>query len=634
MPKIIGLCCTSAQKEPIQPIIESICDRLRGSSEYRMVIYHCFEDLYYDDKNNRGAASVFDLINFDMPDVMVIAATSILNKSVVARIIDRCAEHGVPAITIDEPHEGASCISFDYGEAFSKIVEHILEKHGARRIKLVAGLRGNEFSQTRINSCAEVMSRFGLTLTPNDIMYGDFWEQPTYRAMDEFFASGEPLPDAFICCNDSMAIAVCTKLREHGYNIPQDVIVSGFDGIEMEKYHSPRLTTAARDNSLLSKSLFEMIERLTAGSQPYSITLPYTPVFSESCGCKRDTHDVCKRLIDFVQSHSVGRIFEEQMNNMSHVIAAEPTMEHAREVLRNRAFDNTVICITEELYKGMRSEFGDGKISAADGTYPDTMRVFMSKYYDGRNFDDIVFPTAELLPDFENSFGEYNTFFIMPLHFRDSIAGYFMTHYCPMEHYNEMLYTFSSYLNSCIETMNMHERLTGLNRKMEYLFTHDQLTGICNRYGFYNSFKQNYTDLAGKARDVFIISIDLNDMKYINDNFGHSCGDEALSITAQALTEAADGDALVICSRFGGDEFVVARICEGDSKQRAESYHKRFSETLTRLNGASGKPFSVEASVGVFSADLTDVDSVDRLIELADRLMYNDKARYKRHPRS
>ena len=102
----------------------------------------------------------------------------------------------------------------------------------------------------------------------------------------------------------------------------------------------------------------------------------------------------------------------------------------------------------------------------------------------------------------------------------------------------------------------------------------------------------------------------------------------------EALTEAAEGDARVICSRFGGDEFVVARICEGDAKQHAESYHKRFSETLTRLNGASGKPFSVEASVGVFSADLTDVDSVDRLIELADRLMYNDKARYKRHPRS
>ncbi|MGN0649980.1 MAG: diguanylate cyclase domain-containing protein [Oscillospiraceae bacterium] len=634
MPKVIGFCCTTAQKEPIQPILENICDRLHGSSDYRMVIYHCFEDLFHDDKNNRGAASVFDLINFDMLDVMVIAATSILNKDVVARIINRCERRGVPVITIDEPHEGVSCISFDYGEAFSKIVEHILEKHGARRIKVMAGWKDNEFSQTRINSCAEVMSHFGLTLTPNDILYGDFWDQPTYKAMDEFFASGEPLPEAFICCNDIMAIAVCNKLREHGYNIPQDVIVTGFDGIELEKYHSPRLTTAVRDNRALAQSLFEMIERLTAGAQPYSVALPYTPVFSESCCCKEDTHDVCRRLIDFVQSHTTGRLFEEEMNNMSHVIAAEPTMEHAREVLRQKAFDNTVICITEELYNGMRSEFGDGRISAADGSYPDTMHVFMSKYYDGRNYDDVVFPTSELLPDFERSFGEYNAIFIMPLHFQDSIAGYYMTHYAAMEHYNEFLYTFSSYLNSCIETMNMHERLTGLNRKMEFLFTHDQLTGICNRYGFYNSFKQNFADFEGKARDVYILSIDLNDMKYINDNFGHSGGDEALVITARALNAAAASDARVICSRFGGDEFVVARICSGDAKQQSESYHSRFTAALAELNGSSGKPFAVEASVGVYSADLTDVDSVDRLIELADRLMYNDKARYKRHPRN
>lgn len=164
---------------------------------------------------------------------------------------------------------------------------------GARRIKLVAGFRGNEFSQTRIDSCAEVMRRFGLTLEQKDIMYGNFWDQPTYRAMDEFFASGEPLPDAFICCNDAMAIAVCSKLREHGYNVPQDVIVTGFDGIEMEKYHSPRLTSAARDDFGLAESLSEMIERLTAGEEPYNIGLPYIPVFNESCGCKRDTHDIC-----------------------------------------------------------------------------------------------------------------------------------------------------------------------------------------------------------------------------------------------------------------------------------------------------------------------------------------------------
>lgn len=634
MPKTIGFCCTAAQKEPVLPIIKNICGKLRGNSGYRMVVYHCFEELYYDNKNNRGAASVFDLINYDMLDVLVIASPSLQDKNVVRRIIQRSVEHGVPVISIDERYENASCISFDYGEAFSKIVEHIIGVHGVRRIKLMAGFKDNEFSQTRIDSCAEVMSRFGLTLRQEDILYGDFWDMPTYAAMDKFFASGEPLPEAFICCNDTMAISVCRKLREHGFRVPQDVIVSGFDGIEVEKYHSPRLTTAIRDNAALVDSLFEMIENLTNGAQAYNVVQTYTPVFSESCGCAENAGDICLRLIDFVQSHSAGRLFEEEMNDMSHVISAEPTLENVRRVLHEKSFDNTVICVTEELYRGMCSEFGDGGISIADGSYPDTMRVFMSKFYDGRSYDDTVFMTAELLPEFDRCFGDCNTIYIMPLHFRDSIAGYFMTHYCEMEHYNELLYTYSSYLNICIETMNMHERLTGINRKMEFLFTHDQLTKIYNRYGFYNSFRANITELSGEARDVYIVSVDLNDMKYINDNFGHSGGDDALEITAQALTMAAQGDPRVICSRFGGDEFVVARVCGGDAKQLSEQYRERFVQALYGLNDTSGKPFAVEASVGVFCADLDEADSVDRLIELADRLMYTDKARYKRHPRS
>ena len=45
-------------------------------------------------------------------------------------------------------------------------------------------------------------------------------------------------------------------------------------------------------------------------------------------------------------------------------------------------------------------------------------------------------------------------------------------------------------------------------------------------------------------------------------------------------------------------------------------------------------PFAVKVSIGVYSASLEGVDSIDELIELADRLMYSDKARHKRHPRN
>ena len=55
---------------------------------------------------------------------------------------------------------------------------------------------------------------------------------------------------------------------------------------------------------------------------------------------------------------------------------------------------------------------------------------------------------------------------------------------------------------------------------------------------------------------------------------------------------------------------------------------------LEELNSTSGKPYRVNVGLGVYSASLEGVDSIDGLIELADRLMYSDKARHKRHPRN
>ena len=69
----------------------------------------------------------------------------------------------------------------------------------------------------------------------------------TKALMERFLAEPEGLPEAIVCINDSMAIAVCEVLSDHGYSVPDDVIVTGFDGIIQEQYNFPRLTTCRRD---------------------------------------------------------------------------------------------------------------------------------------------------------------------------------------------------------------------------------------------------------------------------------------------------------------------------------------------------------------------------------------------------
>ncbi len=627
---MIGLCGTTMHKEPVRPIIAELARRIAKCDNYRLIVYHCFENLYYKTEANDGAATIFETINYDMLDIMVLMQFNEKQDELLAGIARKCVEHGVKVINIDRVLPDAFNINFGYGNAFSSIVEHLITGHGCKRIKIMAGMRNNEFSQTRIDSCREVMAEHGLVLADSDIMYGEFWDQPTYAEMDKFFASGEPLPDAFVCANDSMAMAVCLKLAQKNIRVPQDVYVTGFDGIELEKYHDPRLTTAIRDNNDIVDAVMNIINDInsTPDIRPYDTELSYTPVFSESCGCTADQSGN-EVLADYVRTYTYAKDFEERMDVMCNKVSVNPTLENTRNTLRSYVFGGSVLCVTNDFYRCF-STTDEIDLTLGEEGYPKQMRVLIDGLNQDHHLEDVEFDRDEILPELFSCFGN-NSILLLPLHAQENIIGYMATYIVPNDLYNDQLYSMNMSINRCLEMTRTHERLRNLNDRLEYLFTHDRLTNIYNRYGFYNNFKQQFVDSEGTDREVFIVSIDLNDMKSINDTFGHSAGDDALCITSRALTDACDGED-IICSRFGGDEFVVAHICK-NAAAKGKCYHARFDEALSRLNDTSGYPYKVAASIGVYSASLADVDSIDSLIELADRLMYNDKARHKRRPK-
>lgn len=633
---LIGFCCTTMNKEPIKPVLSELVKQVKQRDEYRLLVYHCYEDLYYDTPDNTGAAKLYDVINYDKIDVMILMQTNEMQEPLFNQICERCGKHDVPVISIDLYRQGVFNISFAYGEAFSQLVEHVINEHNCKDIIHVAGTKGNDFAQTRIDSCAETMARFGLTLKEEDVLYGDFWDIPTFTAMDNFFESGRSLPEAFICANDSMAMAVCRKLTEKGYSVPEDVLVTGFDGMELEKYHSPRLTTAIRDNNKLAKAVFEVIDSIIAQPdiQPYDVILEYSPWYSESCGCvERDPSKSNALLADFVRDNSYVKGFEADMTSTCNIIAANPSLEIAREHLRSRSFGGSTLCITDEFYHYCTDTAADGELTEYSPDYPEKMHVFTQNNHAGDVKEGMEYNTVDILPDLLGSFDGNNTLLVMPIHSLELPIGLFITYYVDSEVYLEQTYSFVMSTNRSLEVVRTHERMAFLNKKLEFMFTHDQLTKIYNRYGFYKNFREDFQLLSSTEKDAFIVSIDMNGMKTINDSYGHASGDDALRIIANSLTMAAENDSEIICSRFGGDEFVVAKICEGTAMQESARYREAFTAALEALNDTSGNPFRVQVSIGVYCASLKSVDSVDELIDLADHLMYNDKAKHKRKPR-
>lgn len=161
---IIGLCCTAANKEPSKPIIDAIAKHLEKTGSHKMLVFQCFEDMHMNTPTDIGGASVYKLINYDMLDAMVIVPFSMHDHAVIDQVVQECIKHDVPLISIDMEIPGAFTVQFGYEEAFGTIVEHVLDVHGCRRIKLFSGPADNPFSQQRVERCREIMRLHGLTL--------------------------------------------------------------------------------------------------------------------------------------------------------------------------------------------------------------------------------------------------------------------------------------------------------------------------------------------------------------------------------------------------------------------------------------------------------------------------------------
>lgn len=638
---VIGYCCTTIQKEPSRTLLYEMIDLAERREDVRLLVFQCFEDLYFTQTSDSiGAVSVFETINYDMIDVLVVHQQNEKQTELFDELSRKSVSKGVPVISVDLNRAGVYNVNFGYGEAFSDIVEHLVTHHGCKDLIHMAGLRNNSFSRTRIDSFAEVLKRHGLPFSEEDLLYGDFWDLPTSKAMDEFFESGKSIPDAFVCANDAMAMTVCRKLVEKGYTVPNDVIVTGFDGIEIEKYHSPRLTTAARDDKAAAEAIFHIVDKIVKEgcSQPFDVEVYYKTRYAESCGCgERDPVASNFALSEFVRTHDGAMVFQESMHQMGTKVAMEPTLENVKKQLFDYSFWGTTVCISEEYCRLNNEEFDITDADVFDKVsdeYPDKMLLLFANVSNLPTHEGEIFPTSQILPNLYERFPDNHTIIISPLHSQQLVIGYIINTYMTMDSYFDALYSYNMMTNRCLEVLRTHDHLSFLNRKLEFMFTHDHLTKICNRYGFYKDFRKNFAELEPEKKDIFIVSIDLNDMKTINDTYGHHSGDDALCITADALVNAAKKSGVdVICSRFGGDEFVVAKLCCGNAEELALAYRKGFDEALAELNANSGHPFTVSASIGVHCSSLDNVDNINELIDLADQMMYSDKAHHKRKPR-
>ena len=570
--KIIGLCLAKITEQLQTDIIQFIKDKAEERG-YTLLIFATFSDLYHQNRSDMGEQAVFDMINYDMLDGMIILSETIKSDAVVADIIKNCNKHHLPVVSIDKAVEGAYNILYEYRHAFKEIVRHVIEEHGCRRINLIAGIKDNDFSEDRVEAFKEVLQEYEIPFEAERMGYGDFWEGPTVEVMNKFLESELVFPEAIVCCNDSMAMTACKVLEKNGYNIPQDVIVTGFDGAEMEKYHIPRLTTAQQNIEKACETAVETIMNVAGGLAVEKMQyVPFDMVASQSCGCvSLQDKEKVKRVIDVYNVMNYRMDYDEYVSRMSIGMSDADNFMDAREVVYNYAFYMSRFCICDGV---MDTDYFDDERKCE---LTDRVKLFMKKEAEGvprekyidKIEDMIELPIAKIVPDLYDMLEHHSPVIVSTVHFLDKVLGYYVV---SLFGYRENFINLRYFIN----TLNQSLYNLCNTERMRFFIMKDPMTAIYNRRGFYQMIKKWLAQVTEYEKyRIMVHSIDLDGLKYINDTFGHKAGDNAIVVAAEKLVEAAEHGE--ICARFGGDEYVVFGIV---SKEEAEDvcqkYAKRF----------------------------------------------------------
>jgi diguanylate cyclase (GGDEF)-like protein/putative nucleotidyltransferase with HDIG domain len=159
-------------------------------------------------------------------------------------------------------------------------------------------------------------------------------------------------------------------------------------------------------------------------------------------------------------------------------------------------------------------------------------------------------------------------------------------------------------------------RVAKLHQAAKTAAATDALTGLPNRRSFFQRLERELARRDGAPLSVAIV--DANGLKALNDGFGHAAGDEALVRVGSILQAGVrEGD---LVARIGGDEFAV--LFTGAPILTAERIVRRLAERIAHSTLGVGHPLPTIAW-GV--ADATGEDTVDALVEAADRAMYRQK---------
>ena len=382
-------------------------------------------DFHVQSEIMEGEESIYALLERIRLDGVLLASQYFVKESVRRKITEIIRKTRIPCIDLGGPALGFESVTIPQDNAVYELTSHVISQHGCRKLLFLAGYPGNIDSEQRIQGFLRSANEHGCT---HEIVYGDFWKAKAAELGREFLEHKRELPDAVICASDIMAVTLCDTLQSGGISVPEEVVITGYDGHLSALSHFPSITTASGGMQALgrkgTKKLFALIGCTPADTPDTGIHILY----GASCGCVerlQSYEEAALRVQDYIRHETEAvelfemRIHSDYITKASDVETLEELTGLIDQIAHNlKGFQSMSWC----LYPDWDANPEQPDLVRKKG-YPKQMLCVLAKnaWQDGK--DGGLFPTSEIVPMLSEPH-EPVLLFLLSLHASAQVFGY------------------------------------------------------------------------------------------------------------------------------------------------------------------------------------------------------------------
>lgn len=564
-------------------------------------------------------SSIVDFAPIEEFDAIVVPMDTYDTKEFRKTLIDGLKNRAkCPIISYREETDDYYNVLSDANDSIEQIVNHIINVHGAKNICFMGGYEGHYDAQVRLNLFLKCAEKYNIPLYDNSIFYGDMWKGKGEEAYRSFFSNPDNKPDAIICANDFMARALCDAVLEHGLRIPEDVIITGFDHASEAIGYEPRITTVSVNFEKMAYETVDLIcDLLNNKTRDKNVYVPSKVIYYESCGCTPDgsmadgetTYNHYRNTTEFIDKHTKQRFFSIDMDECRTMEDIEKTVSDNINLVGD--YNEFYLCLFDDEIGGLSDLKGKIDVELKLG-FKNGKRIDVEK---------LRFNQKELIPSELCDDGQ-KIYYFRILHDKDKNFGYSVISFKNQCEFLDIFYNdWNLTISLALKEYFIEKQLANLIKLNHENSIKDFLTQLYNRRGLESYVDANWNQWVNEHKKVAFLSVDLDGLKVINDNYGHIEGDYAIVTIANILRDVIKNKGFV--SRVGGDEFLAIIL---DAKDEVvNDIEKKIDDSLINVNDQNKKEFRVDCSVGKYITVLSETSEYDECIKMCDFEMYNNK---------